>query len=282
MKKRHFLIICSLAGCMPVFSQTYQELCDRAVAYTEQDSLPQAETYIRQALKQEPANPHNALLFSNLGTIQRRRRQYERALESYHFALNIAPRAVPILLNRAALYMELGRNNLAQADYSLVLDLENNNAEALLMRAYIYMQQREYKMAKADYERLLKAEPASYNGGLGLATLEQKEGKYEEALRILNSMIATGAESPRFSAAQYAMLYVARAGVEKDLHHADMALVDLEEAIRLDGSQPEIYLMRGEVYLAQKKKELARRDFEKAMSLGVPHADLRHLLKQAK
>lgn len=282
MKKRLFLIICSLAGCMPVFSQTYQELCDRAVAYTEQDSLPQAETYIRQALKQEPANPHNALLFSNLGTIQRRRRQYERALESYHFALNIAPRAVPILLNRAALYMELGRNNLAQADYSLVLDLENNNAEALLMRAYIYMQQREYKMAKADYERLLKAEPASYNGGLGLATLEQKEGKYEEALRILNSMIATGAESPRFSATQYAMLYVARAGVEKDLHHADMALVDLEEAIRLDGSQPEIYLMRGEVYLAQKKKELARRDFEKAMSLGVPHADLRHLLKQAK
>ena len=63
--------------------------------------------------------------------------------------------------------MELGRNNLAQADYSLVLDLEKNNEEALLMRAYIYMQQREYKMAKADYERLLKVNPASYNGRLG-------------------------------------------------------------------------------------------------------------------
>ena len=44
----------------------------------------------------------------------------------------------------------------------------------LLMRAYIYMQQREYKMAKADYERLLKVNPASYNGRLGLATLERK------------------------------------------------------------------------------------------------------------
>lgn len=282
MKKLIFLVVCLLAGGMPAFSQTYQELCDRAITYTEQDSLPQAEEYIRQALKLEPANPHNALLFSNLGTIQRRQRQYEQALESYSFALNIAPRAVPILLNRAAVYMELGRNNLAQADYSLVLDLEKNNEEALLMRAYIYMQQREYKMAKADYERLLKVNPVSYNGRLGLATLEQKEGKYEEALSVLNNMIAAKRGNSQLSSSQYAMLYVARAGVEKDLNHMDMALVDLEEAIRLDSSQPEIYLMRGEIYLAQKKKDLAKRDFEKAISLGVPQADLRDLLQQAR
>ena len=67
------------------------------------------------------------------------------------------------------------------------------------MRAYIYMQQREYKMAKADYERLLKVNPASYNGRLGLATLEQKEGKYEEALSVLNNMIATTGETSQLS-----------------------------------------------------------------------------------
>lgn len=60
MKKLIFLVVCLLSGGMPVFSQTYQELCDRAVTYTEQDSLPQAEDYIRRALKLEPANPHNA------------------------------------------------------------------------------------------------------------------------------------------------------------------------------------------------------------------------------
>ncbi len=282
LKKLIFLVACLSAGCLPVCSQTYQELCDRAVTYTEQDSLPQAEAYIRRALKLDPANPHNALLFSNLGTIQRRQREYEQALESYGFALNIAPRAVPILLNRAAVYMELGRNNLAQADYSLALDLEKNNEEALLMRAYIYMQQRDYSMAKADYERLLKVNPASYNGRLGLVTLMQKEGKYEEALRLLGSMITAGGEAAQLSASQRAMLYVARAGIEKDLQHIDMALIDLEEAIRLDSLQPEIYLMRGEIYLAQKKKDLAKRDFEKAVSLGVPQAELRELLKQCK
>ena len=56
MKKLIFLVVCLVSGGMPVFSQTYQELCDRAVTYTEQDSLPQAEDYIRRALKLEPAN----------------------------------------------------------------------------------------------------------------------------------------------------------------------------------------------------------------------------------
>ena len=167
---------------LSAFSQTYQELSDRAVAATEQDSLTQAEEYILQALKLEPANPHNALLFSNLGTIQRRQHRYDQALESYTFALNIAPRALPILLNRAALYLELGKDDLARIDYSLVLDIDKDNAEALLMRAYIYMRQRNYNFARADYERLLKIDPQSYNGRLGLATLEQKEGKYEAAL----------------------------------------------------------------------------------------------------
>lgn len=278
MKKLIFLIVCLLASNMPVFSQTYQELCDRVITYTEQDSLSQAEDYIRQALKLEPANPHNALLFSNLGTIQRRQHQYEQALESYNFALNIAPRTVPILLNRAAVYLELGKNNLAQADYSLALDLEKDNEEALLMRAYIYMQQRDYKMAKADYERLLRINPASYNGRLGLATLEQKEAKYEEALVILNDMLAAKGEHSQLSDSQRAMLYVARAGVEKDMQHVDMALLDLAEAIHLDESQIEAYLIRGEIYLAQKKKDLAKRDFEKAISLGIPQAAVREMM----
>lgn len=283
MKKLIFSFFLCGATMFPAFSQTYQELSERAVAATEQDSLSLAETYIEQALKMEPANPHNALLFSNLGTIQRRQHRYEQALDSYTLALNIAPRAIPALMNRAALYLELGKDDLARIDYSLVLDIESDNQEALLMRAYIYMRQRNYNFAKSDYERLLKLAPQSYNGRLGLATLEQKEGKFEAALSILNAMIAEkGGEATRLTTQQYAVLYVARAGVEQDMKHVDLAMMDLEEAIKLDASQTEAYLIRGQIYLSQKKKELAKRDFEKAISLGVPQGDLRDLLLQCK
>lgn len=283
MKKLILSFLACGAMALPAFSQTYQELSERAVAATEQDSLTKAVEYIQQALKLEPANPHNALLFSNLGTIQRRQRDYEQALESYTLALNIAPRAVPILLNRAALYLELGKDDLARIDYSLILDIEADNKEALLMRAYIYMQQRDYNFARADYERLLKLDPQSYNGRLGLATLEQKNGKYQEALAILNRMIGEkGSDSDSLAAPLYAVLYVARAGVEQDMKHVDLAMIDLEEALRLDPSQTEAYLMRGQIYLSQKKKDLAKRDFEKAVSLGIPQADVRELLQQCK
>lgn len=283
MKKNILSFLIWIAVGTPAFSQTYEELSERAVAATEQDSLAQAEKYIMEALKLDPANPHNALLFSNLGTIQRRQRQYDQAIESYTMALNIAPRTVPILMNRAALYLELGKDELARVDYALALDLETDNQEALLMRAYIYKQKRDYKAARSDYERLLKLNPQSYNGRLGLAMLEQKEGKYEEALSVLNKMIADKADgSTQITAPLYAVLYVARAGVEKDMEHFDLALIDLEEAIELDPSQSEAYLMRGQIYLSQKKKELAKRDFEKAVKLGVPQGDVRELLQQCK
>ena len=92
MKKFIFSFLLCGATMFSAFSQTYQELSERAVAATEQDSLSLAEKYIEQALKMEPANPHNAMLFSNLGTIQRRQHRYEQALDSYTLALNIAPR----------------------------------------------------------------------------------------------------------------------------------------------------------------------------------------------
>lgn len=264
-------------------AQNYRELSERAVQAAEHDSLELAEQYIRQALKLEPANPHNALLFSNLGTIQRKRHQYDLALESYTYALNIAPRAQVILLNCATLYLEMGKMDAARADYSLVLDLDADHAEALLMRAYIYLQQHDYKMARADYEHLLRLHPMDFKGRLGLATLAQKEKKYEEAFGMLNRMIQQGTESsPQEEPSRLALLYVARAGVEKDMKHTDLALLDLEEAIRLDPSLADAYLLRGQIYLTQGKKRLAKDDFHQAMALGVPPSDLRDCLQQCK
>lgn len=258
-------------------AQSYREWCDRAADAIEADSLDLAEEYIRQALQADPANPHNALLFSNLGTIQRRQHRYELALESYTYALNIVPRAVPVLLNRAAVYLELGRNDAARVDYSLALDMEKDNEEALQMRAYIYMQMRDYKSARADYERLLRLDPHHYNGMLGLATLAQKERKPGEALELLDRMIDEGQSG--LEAARRAVLYVARAGVEYDMGQADAALVDLAEALGLDAGQAEAYLLRGRIYLEQNKKVLAKRDFEQAVLLGIPQSEMKEWLR---
>lgn len=276
------MAITTLVLQIPLAAQTYQELSEKAIACIEADSLKQAADYIRQALKKEPANPHNSLLFSNLGTIQRRQHQYEQALDSYTFALNFTPRSIPILLNRATLYMEMGMEKRACTDYSLVLDLDANNTEALLMRAYIYTKQRDYKSARTDYQNLLKAEPTSYNGRLGLATLEHKAGRLSISIQILTQMIDAENVERQTTDTQLALLYISRADTEKDLGQHDAALMDLEAAIHLDDKQAEAYLTRGQIYLAKKKKSLARQDFEQAIALGIPRTDMYDLLQQCK
>ena len=50
----------------------------------------------------------------------------------------------------------------------------------------------------------------------------------------------------------------------------------------MDAASADAYLLRGNIYLAQKKKGLAKADFEKAISLGVPPADLHEQLRQCK
>lgn len=272
------LVFALLLWATGLQAQTYDEWVERAVQATECDSLAQAEACLRAALKQEPANPRNLLLFNNLGTLLRKQQRPEEALEAYSFALNFAPYNVPVLLNRASLYWETGKDELARVDYSLVLDVEQDNEEALLMRAYIYRQQRAYQFAKADYARLLRLQPSHYQARLGLAILEQKMGNHADALTLLDALLADFGEVPE----RAVLLYQARAEVEWERQHLEQALMDIDRAIALDATGADAYLMRGRIYLQQGKKPLAKRDFLKAVALGAPAAEVKPLLQQCK
>ncbi len=263
-----------LCGALSISAQEYQALFDRSVRLIEADSLAKAEVVIKQALKLDPKNSANTLLFSNLGLVQRRLERYDEAIESYSFALNAAPKSVPLLLERAGLYLQQGENNRALVDYNLALDVNPELSEALLMRAYILMSKQDFPAARIDYERLLSLAPENYNGRLGLATLSLREGKHREALEIMNKLLV---EYPGD-----ATLYMARAGVEQEMDLLDLALIDLDKAIWLDEAAGDAYVMRGDIYLGQKKKSLAKLDFNKALSLGIPPADLRERLKACK
>ena len=90
-------IIIALFFCFPAvtFAQTYQQLSERAIECIEKDSLPQAEELLLQALKLEPKNAKNALLFSNLGLVQRRQSVME------NFTICPRPRRVNVMSCRS-------------------------------------------------------------------------------------------------------------------------------------------------------------------------------------
>ena len=82
----YFLFFCV---CIYMQAQTYDQLAARAVEAAERDSLELSEKLFEEALKLEPANMRNSMLFSNLGTVQHRLGKIDKAIESYTLGLNL-------------------------------------------------------------------------------------------------------------------------------------------------------------------------------------------------
>ena len=68
--------------------------------------------------------------------------------------------------------------------------------------------------------------------------------------------------------------------VEKNQPQA--ALLDLEEALKLDANDREAYVQMGDLYLQLRKKKDAREAYEKAVSLGVSRGELEKRLKECR
>lgn len=272
--KRLLCYLILFCACIQMQAQTYDELVTRALDAAKKDSLGLSERLFKDALKLDPANVRNALLFSNLGTIQRRMGKTDDAIESYSLALGITPYSTTMLLNRASLYLDKNLLDKAYIDYCNVIDIDRKNKEALLFRSYIYMQRRSYQEARVDYINLLDLEPRNKTARLGLALLNQKELRYRESLEEFNRMITDYPED--------ASLLKARANLEIEMNTPDLALLDLEAAAKLTPKDAEIYVMCGDIYLSQKKNREAYVAFEKAISLGVPRPELQDKLKASK
>lgn len=272
--KRIILGLFCLIFSLQLSAQTYDEYISQAMDAIETDSLAKAEIFFKEALKLEPANIKNALLFSNLGTIQRRIGKKKEALEAYSLALNLTPYSITILLNRASLYLEMDMLDKAYLDYCNVIDLDAKNKEALQFRAYVYMRRRQYMEARLDYQRLLAEEPGNKTARVGIAMVNQKDKRYREALEELNRLIT---DYPRDVS-----LLKARAELEVEMNSLELALLDLEEAVRITPNDADIYVMCGEIYLTQGKKREAYAAFEKAVELGIPRSMLQDQLKLSK
>lgn len=267
--------LCSFYAAMCyTYAQSYNDVVEEAMDCVKKDSLVRAESLFLKALKMDPSNARNALLFSNLGTVQKRLGKTDEAIRSYTMALNIIPYSTAMLLNRAALYLELNLADKAYVDYCNVIDLLPDNVEARLFRAYIYMQRRQYQEARIDYNVVLGKEADNVTALLGMVMLDEKEGRYASARDRLNLLIQKNPGD--FS------LYKMRANLEWIQRNLDTALLDLEQAMKLNPRDAEIRLMKGDIYLEKKDKRKAEDAYEEAIVLGVSRAELHDRLEKCR
>ena len=291
------LLLAGLFVAASVQAQSYEQLVERGLQAAQADSLAEAESLFQQALRLQPSDYRNALLYTDLGRVQEalywqdthNGRKADEALESYSLAIGLAPEAVPMLMARATFRLRLGIYDKAILDLTRVLTVNEQHLAALNYRAYCHGQLRSYGEARQDYERVLSLDEDNYEAQLGLAILEQQTGHLnagiERMTQLIESSLRLRAESspldlPEESAS--GELYSVRAGMYAENHQPELALLDLDTAVEREPANVNYILARAYLHQQQGNKRLALKDFEQAIALGIPPASLSEELKACK
>ena len=136
---------------------------------------------IVNALRLEPANKSNYLLWSNLGIVRDRIGNTEGALQAFDIGLASAPRSTVLLANRAYTLMETGRDKEALRDLDLALEIDSTLLVPRLSRAGLHLNARRLAEARKDYAAAVSIHPDSAGGHEGLGDVASLQGDNRKA-----------------------------------------------------------------------------------------------------
>lgn len=258
---RYFLAITLLFNFLNSFAQTYEELVSKSADYLEAKEYAAAEETLKLAMRQEPGNPSNIFLLSNLGTIQRELGKYGEAIISYNSALSKYSNNTLVLLNRAALFCEIDSLEAAKKDYGIILSYKDDNVEALYRRGLIFLTEKNYLAAENDFANILSINPDNDLAQNGLILVMKSRKEWTQAEEKYTDLI--------FNNKNKADFYIGRAECYLELNKLARAKSDLQKAIELKSEDPVLYILRGRLNLKQFDKFSASQDFQKAQKLGA-------------
>lgn len=237
------LIALCLAAAFHIHGQsltrTYVERADSADAYIKMERWADAERNLIAALRQEPGNPGNALLLSNLGFVQTKLGLLDKAIESYNVSLAIAPRSAVVLSNRALALIAAGRTADAMADLDASLAIDSTRSMPLHWRGLLRLGARDYAGAEHDFKALRAVDPADPVALDGLAQCMAQKGNFGEAIALTGEALKIEKSVER---------YQSKALLEIENGKLPEAAETLREAIKEYPREGDLYLLRAKLH----------------------------------
>lgn len=247
---------------------SYFQYIDSAQTYIYSHDWPLAEQWLMKAFKADPDNPSNSLVLSNIATLQRYQGKLAEAVKNYSLALDMTPHAVTLLLNRAALYVEMDSVDRAVDDYERVCELDLYNTEARYSLGVLVMERGDTRRAEDLFNEIKRINPNSglYHEGMGL--LNKRSGNHSRAAELFTQVI---------KAQPTATLLGHRADCYLAMKRLNDAEADIRLALEMDPEDPFLYLLRAKLDKLRFQHDDMERDIERAASLGLS----REYIKQA-
>ena len=249
----------------------YYQYIDSAQTYIYSHDWPMAEQWLLKAFKAEPDNPGNSLVLSNIATLQRYQGKLADAVKNYSLALDMTPHAVTLLLNRAALYVEMDSIVRAEDDFSRVCELDPYNTEARYSLGVLAMERGDTKRAEDLFNEIKRINPNSglYHEGMGL--LHKRNGNHARAVELFTQVI---------KAQPTAQLLAHRADCYLAMKRLNEAADDIRTALEMTPDDPYLYVLRAKLNKLRFQRDDMARDIDTAVSLGLSRAYINQSLNE--
>lgn len=241
----------------------YLELADSARYYIAKENWSEAARCTRDALRLEPANPGNPMLFSNLGLAAGMEGKIGEAMECFDIALSRAPKSIPVLTSKAKIQIKASDTEGALETLDAILAIDSVSEWPLQTRGLLRMRRGDYKEAFDDFKKLTKTYPTNSWGPGGMAKCMEIQGYISEAAGYYSEAISR-TKSGDEDRVEFQLGLIENLGHTGKLTEAlDMA----KEAIEEQPHDGRLYLLRGWI----KKLLLIYREAEADKKLAIDY-----------
>lgn len=236
------------------------QLADSADRYIAREKWEEAESVIVKALRLNPAEKSNWLLWNNLGIVHTKQGFNARAIEDFSIGLASAPKSTVLLVNRAAALLENGSKTDALADLDEALKVDSLLQWPRKMRGVLLAETGCPEEAEADfsfYESLWGEDSAIWEsrGDIAASTGDVKKA-YDFYFQAAQSLEDEDMAVKLF-------LYLAKYGAPEE--HLDL----LTQAIAQWPRNPSLYFARAIAAKNRYQTESMENDLKTAVSLGA-------------
>ncbi|MGV7221658.1 MAG: tetratricopeptide repeat protein [Nitrospinales bacterium] len=265
--------------------------------YLNKGQFREAAGHYQKAGKIQPKNQY---VYTNLAQLYLTMGNYEKSLSFAEKALNIDPDNVHTNLVKAGVYRFQGKNDQANEILTQVLDDNSDNTDAILQLAQNYFDMGDYKKAKSSVVNYNTLDETSGNGFelLGLiykrtGRIEKMKGNIKVAETLYYQKVVDGAVEnygalswlnseynlDKTKALKYAQKYLIlkeTAEAYKIMAWAwfknrdyDKALLACKKALKINPRLSEHWYRMGMIQKAKNNLILAKRAFQKALTMGA-------------
>lgn len=238
------------------------------------DSIALAEECLKNAMRLEPANPQNGMLFVNLGTLQRQQEKYLDAEISYSCAISLLEENSIVFSTRASLYAEMEEYQKAINDYTVLINRNPEDEDSLYERALCRLMSNDTLGARMDLEAIDKFNPNSAKSRLGMAVVYKVMGENAMAIELYDALIKANPNSWSLLRDRAEVFFFSK--------RLGAALIDIDKSIQMYSKDPLSYFLRAKIRWAKGDREYARRDLNRAVDLGLPQSVAADLVEKLK